>query len=61
MVLEGKLFGVASWSGVNAEGFPDVFSKTYPHLRWIECQKEKLVNASNGDDSQEVVPECQVQ
>lgn len=52
---DGKLIAVSSWASHNGQDLPDVFTKTYPYLRWIRDEMNKMLKKSKGKDSVEHV------
>lgn len=44
MVSEDSLLvAVASWTEDYAQGFPDIYRKTYSHLEWIRRKMKNIV------------------
>lgn len=42
LVFNEVLIGIASWNIECAQIFPDVYTKVYPHMDWIETEMKKL-------------------
>lgn len=48
LVVNGTLIGTASWNVDCESGLPDVYTKIYPHMKWIQ---EEMVGILEDDDN----------
>lgn len=47
LVSNNTLIGIASWNLGFESGLPDVYTKIYPHMKWIQ---EEMVGILEDDD-----------
>lgn len=62
LVSNGTLIGTASWTTGCDTGLPDVYTKIYPHMKWILNEvAEILEDNDDSDNEEELPPQCTTQ
>jgi len=56
LVSNGTLIGIASWTTGCDSGLPDVYTKIYPHMKWIQDEMEEILESDGDSDNEENLP-----
>lgn len=59
LVSNGTLIGVASWTTGCDNELPDVYTKIYPHMKWIQDEMEEVLESDeDSGDGEGLSPQC---